>query len=105
MINPNNITDKSMLPIQTVALDYSVSAIDMWNKVANIFNTLSMVESALNNLTLQIRETYDNMFNMVSMLESALNGKRYWIDILGRPRRSPLARPLLHKGKKGKKHG
>ena len=105
MINPNNITDKSMLPIQTVALDYSVSAIDMWNKVANIFNTLSMVESALNNQTLQIRETYDNMFNMVSMLESALNGKRYWIDILGRPRRSPLARPLLHKGKKGKKHG
>ena len=35
MINPNNITDKSMLPIQTVALDYSVSAVDMWNKVAN----------------------------------------------------------------------
>lgn len=59
----------------------------------------------INNQTLQIRETYDNMFNMVSMLESALNGKRYWIDILGRPRRSPLARPLLHKGKKGKKHG
>ena len=59
----------------------------------------------INNQTLQIRETYDNMFNMVSMLESALNGKRYWIDILGRPRRSPLARPLLHKGRKGKKHG
>ena len=59
----------------------------------------------INNQTLRIRETYDNMFNMVSMLESALNGKRYWIDILGRPRRSPLARPLLHKGRKGKKHG
>ena len=58
----------------------------------------------INNQTLQIRETYDNMFNMVSMLESALNGKRYWIDVLGRPRRSPLARPLLHKGRKGKKH-
>ena len=59
----------------------------------------------INNQTLRIRETYDNMFNMVSMLESALNGKRYWIDVLGRPRRSPLARPLLHKGRKGKKHG
>ena len=59
----------------------------------------------INNQTLQIRETYDNMFNMVSMVESALNGKRYWIDVLGRPRRSPLARPLLHKGRKGKKHG
>ena len=94
MINPNNITDKSMFPIQTVALDYSV-----------IFNTLSMVESALNNQTIRMRETYVNMFNTLSMVESALNGKRYWIDILGRPRRSPLARPLLHKGKKGKKHG
>ena len=59
----------------------------------------------INNQTLQIRETYDNLFNMVSMVESALNGKRYWIDILGRPRRFPLARPLLHKGRKGKKHG
>ena len=59
----------------------------------------------INNQTLRIRETYANMFNMVSMVESALNGKRYWIDVLGRPRRSPLARPLLHKGRKGKKHG
>ena len=72
---------------------------------ANIFNMLSMVESALNNQTLQMRETYVNMFNTLSMVESALNGKRYWIDVLGRPRRSPLARPLLHKGRKGKKHG
>ena len=56
-------------------------------------------------LTNASRETYANIFNTLSMVESALNGKRYWIDILGRPRRSPLARPLLHKGRKGKKHG
>ena len=35
MTNPNNINDKSMFPIQTVNLDYSVSAVDMWNKVAD----------------------------------------------------------------------
>ena len=105
MINPNNITDKSMLPIQTVALDYSVSAIDMWNKVANIFNTLSMVESALNNQTIRMREIYADTFNKLSMVEYARNSKRYYINVHGRPRRSPLARPLLHKGKKGKKHG
>ena len=53
----------------------------------------------------ELRETYVDIFNLLSMVESALNGKRYWIDILGRPRRSPLERPLLHKGRKGKKHG
>ena len=35
MTTPSSINNAPMFPIQTVNLDYSVSAVDMWNKVAD----------------------------------------------------------------------